>query len=228
MSARVYNSAPTSSDKITRIINLVFRAALLIIGLIAAYRQNWTVVFASIGTLSLTYVPQVLASQVRVRLPMQFELIIILFLYGTIFLGEVGDYYEKFWWWDTLLHGGSAFAFGFAGFLILYLLFIRNKLMASPFMVSVFSFAFALAIGAIWEIFEYTVDSLFGTSMQKSGLRDTMGDLIVDSVGAGVASVVGYVYLKYDIRDPFDALINWFLKENPRFKPHRNITADKK
>jgi len=228
MSAHAYISAHTSSEKITRIINLVFRVALVIVTLIAAYRQNWSVVFASLGTLSLTYVPQVIANQVKVRLPLQFELIIILFLYGSIFLGEVGDYYERFWWWDTFLHGGSAFAFGFAGFLILYLLFVRNKLKASPFMVSIFAFAFALAIGALWEIFEFTVDSLFGTSMQKSGLPDTMGDLIIDSVGAGVASTVGFIYLKYDVRDPFDALINWFLKENPRFKPRRSILKRQK
>ena len=36
------------------------------------------------------------------------------------------------------------------------------------------------------------MDILFGLSMQKSGVIDTMGDLIVDAIGAGA----GYWYLK--------------------------------
>jgi hypothetical protein len=40
------------------------------------------------------------------------------------------------------------------------------------------------------------MDSLFGLNMQKSGLRDTMWDLIVDALGALVVSILGYLYLK--------------------------------
>jgi hypothetical protein len=210
-----------SSERITGILNNLLRAALVVAGLLAVRAENWPTLFASLGTLTLTYVPQALASQINVRLPLQFELFTTMFLYATLFLGEVDNYYGRFWWWDNVLHTGSAFAFGFAGFLIFYLLIIRGKLRASPFLVAVFSFAFALAIGTLWEIFEFAMDTFFGTNMQKSGLRDTMGDLIVDAIGAGAASGIGYIYLKYAIHDPFEALINWFLKANPRFKPRR-------
>ena len=37
---------------------------------------------------------------------------------------------------------------------------------------------FAITIGALWEVFEFGMDQLFGLNMQKSGLLDTMGDLI--------------------------------------------------
>ena len=52
-----------------------------------------------------------------------------------------------------------------------------------------------MAIGATWEIFEFTMDKLFGLSMQKSGLDDTMYDLIVDTFGALSAAAAGYYYL---------------------------------
>jgi hypothetical protein len=107
--------------------------------------------------------------------------------------------------------------------LILYLITARGKLKASPFLIAIFSFAFGLAIGALWEIFEYAMDTWFGLNMQKSGLRDTMADLIVDAIGAGVASVTGYIYLRFNIHDPFDRLIEWFLQENPRFKPRGQV-----
>ena len=52
-----------------------------------------------------------------------------------------------------------------------------------------FAFTFALALGNVWEIFEFGMDRLFGLTMQKpmagdpSGLTDTMWDLITAHYG---------------------------------------------
>ncbi len=213
----------TVAERVTYRITLLLRLALLIVGIAAIFTGQWSVVFAAAGALLLSYVPQAIAAQVNVKLPLQFQFFITLFLYASIFLGEVGDYYERFWWWDVVLHGGSAFAFGFAGFLVLYLLYARHKITASPLLISIFAFSFSIAIGTIWEMFEFAVDQLFGLNMQKSGLRDTMWDLIVDALGAGTASVIGYVYLRFKVRDPFDTFIAWFLRENPQFKTAKAV-----
>ena len=65
-------------------------------------------------------------------------------------------------------------------------------------------------IGAVWEVYEFTFDGLLGLNMQKfaladgtelSGhlaLADTMKDIIVDILGAMVASAVGYISLRFD------------------------------
>ena len=50
-------------------------------------------------------------------------------------------------------------------------------------------------MGALWEILEFAIDQTFGTTMQKSGLVDTMWDLIVDGLGALTISILGYGYL---------------------------------
>ena len=64
-------------------------------------------------------------------------------------------------------------------------------------------------MGALWEIYEFSADALFDTNMQKfalddgtplvgqAALKDTMKDIIVDTLGALVMSVVGYISLKY-------------------------------
>lgn len=70
----------------------------------------------------------------------------------------------------------------------------------SPAFVALFTFCFALALDVLWEIYDFTVDALFQTNMQKyaleggealagqAALQDTMGDLIVDFIGAqGIA-----------------------------------------
>lgn len=87
-----------------------------------------------------------------------------------------------------------------------------------PGFVALFTFMFAVGLGAIWEIFEFAMDSFFGMNMQKSGLVDTMWDLIVDSVGALVISVLGYGYLRTTGNESFlEQWIQRFIEEIPRF-----------
>ena len=90
--------------------------------------------------------------------------------------------------------------------------------------VAFFAFLFALGVGALWEIFEFTMDSLFGMNMQKpmlgdpSGLTDTMWDLIVDALGALVVSFLGWRYLKNPEQKSFlERWIDSFVARNPRF-----------
>jgi len=71
-------------------------------------------------------------------------------------------------------------------------------------------------MGAVWEIFEFSMDQLLGANMQKNGLTDTMWDLIVNGGGAIIASTVGYIYIKTGQIPIFNNLINKFIKNNPK------------
>ena len=70
-----------------------------------------------------------------------------------------------------------------------------------PSFLALFAFCFSQAISALWEIFEFAMDQLFGLTMQKpmlgdaSGLTDTMWDLKVNAVGAAIFSLAGWRYL---------------------------------
>ena len=57
------------------------------------------------------------------------------------------------------------------------------------------SFGFAVTIGTLWEIFEFLMDWFFGFNMQKSGLVDTMTDLLINAIGAAIAAAIGYFYV---------------------------------
>lgn len=181
---------------IYRTISLIIIGTLLYAIFQAILQENWTVLFVSILTLILVLAPMTFVKTQRIKLPTEIELIIVLFIYMTLFLGEVHDFYYVFWWWDVLLHTGSAIIFGFIGFTILYFMYNKEKIIGKPWALAIFSFTFALSIGAVWEIFEFSMDSIFGFNMQKSGLVDTMGDLIVDFVGAIISSTIAYLYLK--------------------------------
>ena len=161
------------------------------------YTQNWDTAFLSAVVFILTLIPFLFQSFSKFRLPRGLVGAIVFFMVATILLGEVGNFYERFWWWDAALHAFSAIGISIMGMLIVLFLIRGDRIRTHPaFMLVLMAFSFAVSIGAIWEIFEFGMDQIMGTNMQKSGLVDTMYDLIVDVVGAAIGASAGYIYLK--------------------------------
>ena len=168
----------------------------------------------------ITFLPILLGNRFQVKIPPEFEVLSVIFIYASLFLGEVHGYYVRFWWWDLVLHTSSGFLLGILGFLLVYVLNEKKEidLDLKPEFVALFAFVFAIAFGTFWEIFEYAMDQVFGMNMQKSGLRDTMWDLIVNSAGALVISILGWGYLRKEgINSFLERWIHNFIEKNPRF-----------
>lgn len=177
----------------------------------------------------ITFLPIMLGKRFEVKIPPEFEVLSIIFIYASLFLGEVHGYYVRFWWWDLVLHTSSGFLLGILGFLLVYVL-NENKeidLDLNPGFVALFAFVFAIGFGTFWEIFEYTVDQTAGTNMQKSGLQDTMWDLIVNAIGALIIAVLGWGYLHKKGTDSFlERWIYAFKERNPKlFKQRKKQRA---
>ena len=157
------------------------------------------------------FIPSMISKKAKIVIPSSMYIIYIIFLYAAIFLGEVRDFYYRVPHWDTILHTFSGAGIGALGFSVVNLLTKEKKVNVnlSPFFIAMFSFCFAVTIGVFWEIYEFSFDGLLGLNMQKfalengsrllgrAALMDTMKDLIVDSLGALLMSVLGYVSLKY-------------------------------
>ncbi len=176
--------------------------------------------FVALGTFGLTLLPLLFASRYHIYVPRSFMAGIVLFLFATLFLGEVGDFYNRYWWWDVVLHAGSALGFGLIGFVAIFILFQGDRYAAPPWAIGMFAFCFAMSIGALWEIFEYAMDQAFGTNMQKSGLQDTMWDLIVDAGGGLIGAISGALYVAREqgslFAGPFAGLFRDFITRNAR------------
>lgn len=205
-------------DKILLGISIFFRVLLVYALILGLWYMHFSTIFFSLVALFLTFLPALIERNYKIYLPAEFELVTVLFIYMTLFLGEVKGYYTKFWWWDIFLHTSSAIVFGFVGFLIVYIMYTEKKISSKPIFIALFAFSFAVAIGVIWEIFEFSMDQYLGTNMQKleSGIVDTMQDLIVDSLGALSTSIAGFFYVK-GVKGSglFDRLVKKFTKRNP-------------
>lgn len=203
---------------IHRRITLAIQFVLLVGLTLSLLQGNWLNSVLVLGISLLTLLPVVTKKRFNVFIPPEFELAAILFIFLSLFLGEVHGYYARFPWWDKVLHLGSGFLLGILGFLLVFILNEDEEvdLYLSPRFVAIFAFAFAVALGAVWEVFEFSMDSFFGLNMQKSGLVDTMWDLIVDTIGAISISIFGYLYMRAGTDSFLERWIEGFIRANPR------------
>ena len=189
------------------------------------WQSSWMSAVWLLVIMGVTGAPTLLGDRLPVRIPAEYELLTILFVFAALFLGEFHSYYVRYWWWDIALHSVSGLLLGIVGFLLVYVLneSRRIDLQMRPGFVALFAFAFAVTAGTAWEIFEFTADQLLGTQMQKpmlgdlSGLTDTMWDLIVDALGAAVISAFGWWNMTRNRRSFIEAWIDRFVERNPRF-----------
>lgn len=195
-----WNEAHDRIEKAQVILASLMQLAFIGAFVIAIVERMWEVMFVSAAAIIAIWLPLFLVRKRRVYVPIEFQFLLTAFIYATLFLGEITGFYTRFWWWDVVLHTGSGIALGFIGFLIMYSLYRNGKIEVNPGLFALFSFTFALSLGAVWEIFEFTSDSILGTNMQASGLVNTMRDLIVDAGGALIASISGYFYIKHPKR----------------------------
>lgn len=163
-----------------------------------------------LGALAML-LPGFLWRVIRLSIPSSMMIIYAVFLYCAIYLGEVRSFYYNVPHWDTVLHTFSGSALGSLGFSLASLLNRSDSILfsLSPVFVAMFAFGFAMSLGVIWEIYEFTVDFFLRTNMQKyalesgekltgqAALADSMKDLIVDATGSLLMSVAGYISLKY-------------------------------
>ena len=213
----IKNNKISFVKKLEFAIMIIFTIVIIGSVLINIIDYNLTNIFKSIGTLFLVYVPILIAKKYKINLIPEFNIILQLFIFTGVFLGSVCRFYYLIWWLDGTLHGLRGVLLGFVGFILLFMMIKDEvKLNLSISFIVIFMFSFSASISVLWEIFEFTMDSLFNTSMQVFGLKDTMWDIIADSIGSISSSIVVYLYMKKGKETYIIKLINKFLVNNNR------------
>ncbi len=209
------------TERATLFLQLWLAVALIIF----VMRRDWENVFLTLTVIGLTVVPAYVLRRSRIFVPPEFQLIAVLFVFLSLFLGSAGDFYDRFWWWDILLHTGSGFLFGIVGWIVMFLLLESDHLPRAigPALLSAFGICFAVTLGVLWELVEYAMDLLWphlNMMSHETGVNDTMHDLLVDLIGALLVGMIGYAYSR---RGRFSFVVDAvrrFMHRNPRlFRP---------
>lgn len=176
---------------------------------LAIWQQNWSSLFVVGAALGLSAIPYVLHHRYEISISKRMRLGILMFLFGTLFLGEVNHYYEQFQWWDTALHFSAGFGLTLFGFVILKEIYAQSELRSVPIMTTFFAFSFTGMMAAVWEVYEFAIDQfdLAETQMQVNNF-DTMIDMIVAMIAALIVSFFGYRSLKMRERNFADKIIS--------------------
>ncbi len=217
------SGAQAGARGIHRKVTLALQLIMLVGLALSVYEGQWLNAGATSGILLLTFLPLLLSRRWKIFIPPELELLAIAFIFAALFLGETRGYYGQFWWWDIALHATSGVLLGIFGFLLVYVLngIPRLDLHMRPGFIAFFAFCFALSVGTLWEIFEFAMDELAGTNMQKpflgdpSGLTDTMWDLIVDALGALAVTLPAYLYMRRGMASPIERWTGQFIARNP-------------
>lgn len=216
------------SVRIHRRVLVVLQVVMAVELMLLFQEQQWINAFLVMAIMAVTLSPAVLGRRFGVYIPPEFQLLAVVFVFAALFLGEIRSYYVRIWWWDIALHTSSGLLMGILGFLLVYVLNENEHVDVHmrPRFVALFAFLFAVAVGTLWEIFEFAMDQVFGTNMQKpmfddpSGLTDTMWDMIVNMLGALAISALGWWYMRRDERSFIEVWIGRFIEHNPRLFRH--------
>jgi hypothetical protein len=115
--------------------------------------------------------------------------------------GEAVGAYDALPWFDDLAH----FSLPFFLAPTLYIALARADVVPDPkddtetrHYVGIFvvTFALGVALGGIWEIWEWVSDHSFGSSLQL-GLDDTVGDLVADTAGSAAGALLLVCWARY-------------------------------
>ncbi|MEZ4103827.1 MAG: hypothetical protein R3B60_00915 [Candidatus Paceibacterota bacterium] len=198
-------SAEKKQSKLALYIYFGMRAFVALSAPVFLLWGEWESAISATFILLLMLLPPFLKQQYRFYLPFEIDFAIVVFIFLSLFLGSLHNFYERFYWWDVGLHIQSGILLGAVGFVLVYILNARksDKLTMSPGFIAFFAICFSLAISVVWEIYEYMVDTLFGYNMQETGLPDTMWDFIFNGAGALVVALLGFSWMKRRQRIPF-------------------------
>ena len=182
----------------------------------------FNVMLTALISLAITFVPDFVANKDIMVMPMGLQALFSGFTFCAMFLGEILDFYTRFSWWDTMLHFTSGVMFSLIGYM-LFLSFNRDsgvRRQLNPVIVVMFTVCFSITCGAIWEIFEFGMDSLLGMNMQRwqsmipgeqwgamqsvsnfstnPGLVNTMKDIISDTLGSVLSILIILPLARYN------------------------------
>jgi len=156
--------------------------------------------FFGLVALGLSLIPTLVRRKVHIVVPWEITFLIALALFLHIGGYSYHWYLDLYPWYDKVAHLVSSITIALLGFLgVLIIMRVSNGLEFERWHIFFFIIIFTLAFGAIWEIWEFTLDTLASSYLTKPlqhSNTDTMIDLMTDLCGGMIIAILGTFYLK--------------------------------
>lgn len=183
------------------------RVILTILIMICMIRQfmngSFENVFTCILCLLLFNLPSIISKRFAIQLPVFLQTFIFIFIFAAEILGEVNAYYVRIPLWDTMLHTTNGFLMAAIGFSLVDIFNRSERFLVklSPIFVAIVAFCFSMTIGVLWEFFEFTMDALFHTDMQKDFFVSAIHSVALNPHGQNIPVHIGIQSLSVNGQD---------------------------
>ena len=151
-------------------------------------RGEYESAFICLLVLVLFMLPFFIQQNFGIELPSTLEIIILLFIFASEILGELGCYFISYPHWDSMLHTVTGFLCAATGFALIDILNrnSRIKFTLSPVYVALVAFCFSMTVGVLWEFFEFGMDRLFLLDMQKDTVVTSITSVMLDPTNKNI------------------------------------------
>ncbi len=157
------------TNKVAFSVFVILRIAVILVMIRCIVDKRYESLFTAGLCLILFLIPPFVEKNFKLELPTVLETLAFIFIFCAEIFGEIGGFYQKFAFWDTMLHTTNGFIFAAFGFCLIDIINQNPKIKftMSPIYVAITAFCFSMTIGALWEFFEFSADALLMTDMQK-------------------------------------------------------------
>ena len=180
----------------------------------SAFLGRWENVFTGVLASLLLLIPPMIERSFHVELPTTLEILAYVFVFCAEILGEIGNFYLHFPFWDTMLHTFNGFMFAAFGFCLVDIFnkTKRFRFQLSPFSLALVAFCFSMTIGVLWEFLEFGADALLHTDMQKDTFVGIINSVsIPNDLGEKVTHVKDIAATAVVTKDGEVILLNGYL-----------------
>lgn len=179
-------------SRATLITYAVIRLLILAVMIRSITAGNSENAFTCLLSLFLLYLPSIIERKLEMRLPTALEITVVVFIFASEILGEIACFYVTVPFWDKAMHTVSGFIYAAVGYSMADILNRDHRISfrLSPVFLAVVAFCFSMTIGALWEIFEFSVDVLLNKDMQKDTVLHEITSVALDPTRSNIPITV--------------------------------------
>lgn len=174
-------------------IYIALRVIVLAVLVRSIFTGRFDYALLCILVIALLHIPDFLEHKLSIEIPSVLEGIILFFIFAAEILGEIESFYVLIPFWDTMLHTLWGFLAAGIGFALVDILnrSEASRLHLTPIYMAITAFCFSMTIGALWELFEYTMDTFVGFDMQKDEIVHQINTVLLDPTNTNTVIHVG-------------------------------------
>lgn len=86
---------------IHKTLTLILQATLVVGVILFCFQGRWMTAVVTSSIIVVTLLPLILGRRFDVQIPPEYEVLTVVFVYASLFLGEVHGCYIRYWWWSA-------------------------------------------------------------------------------------------------------------------------------